>query len=124
MTASQDSTRWQEPRPRHEPGQQRFYRPASRLVGPEPRAWSPLLPALPQRELRRPHKHWHEGSTPSPRLGVRREVLPPSPLSREAGGGRETAVVLAGGVRQAYGSMDALPGPERTEHADATSSSD
>ncbi|KAK0977175.1 hypothetical protein LTR91_007893 [Friedmanniomyces endolithicus] len=123
-TASRDSTRWQEPRPRHVPGQQRYYRPASRLVGPEPRRYSPLLPALPERELRPPHKHWHEGSSPSPRVGLRREVLAPSPLSREAGGGRETAVVLSGGVRPAYGSMDVLPDSGRTEHADATFSSD
>ncbi|KAK0275351.1 hypothetical protein LTR35_011053 [Friedmanniomyces endolithicus] len=123
-TASQDSTtRWQEPRPRHVPGQQRYYMPTSRMVGPEPRAWSPLLPAVPQRELRPPHRHWHEGSAPSPRPRHDRALLP-SPLSREAGKGGETAVVLSGGARPACGSTDALPGPERTEHADATSSSE
>ncbi|KAK0935110.1 hypothetical protein LTR48_007781 [Friedmanniomyces endolithicus] len=123
-TASQDSTtRWQEPRPRHVPGQQRYYMPTSRMVGPEPRAWSPLLPAVPQRELRPPHRHWHEGSAPSPRPRHDRALLP-SPLSREAGKGSETAVVLSGGARPACGSTDALPGLERTEHADATSSSE
>ncbi|KAK0783259.1 hypothetical protein LTR02_016073 [Friedmanniomyces endolithicus] len=124
-TASQDSTtRWQEPRPRHVPGQQRYYRSVSRLVGPEPRAWSPLLPALPQRELRPPRADRYERSTPSPRVGHRREVLPPSPLSREAGDSTETALVVSRGVRSVYGSTGALPCPGGSEHSDATSPSD
>ncbi|TKA43499.1 hypothetical protein B0A54_05281 [Friedmanniomyces endolithicus] len=123
-TASQESTtRWQELRPRHVPGQQRFYRPVSRLVGPEPRAWSPLLPALPQRELRPPRADRYERSTPSPRVGHRREVLPPSPLSREADGGRETAVVVSRPF-PLYGSTPALHDPRSTELDDAIVSSD
>ncbi|KAK1823668.1 hypothetical protein LTR12_001854 [Friedmanniomyces endolithicus] len=124
-TASQDSTtRWQEPRPRHVPGQQRYYRPVSRLVGPEPRVWSPLLPPLPQRDLRPPRADRYERSTPSPRVGHRREVLPPSPLSREADGGRVTTLVVPPVRSAAQGSMDALPDPGRSEHRNATFPSD
>ncbi|TKA81480.1 hypothetical protein B0A55_02933 [Friedmanniomyces simplex] len=117
-SSSPGGWREQQRRPGHEPGQQRYYRPASRLVDPERRTFPPLLPPPPQRELRRPYaQRYGQRSTSPPGMAAPR-VFPPSPLSREAEHVRENVLALTQGPYPPYGSAAALGGPRGADMHD------
>ncbi|TKA81474.1 hypothetical protein B0A55_02935 [Friedmanniomyces simplex] len=121
-SSSSVGCREQQRRPGHEPGQQRYYRPASRLVDPERRTFPPLLPPPPQRGLRRPYAQGYgQQSTPPPGRAAPRQ-FPPSPLSRKVEDVRETSSPLVQGPSPSYSSLTRRPGPSGAEREDSVSS--